>query len=153
MISNISLISIIILCLTIFYLFTSKYFNKSVCVLLISLALWLPLYNMFDSLGHATNIRPEGMFKIITSIVPNYENSMIYILVKDLNANNSPRLHKIVLNREAMQRLQDEGSDYAQRVFRLAGDGTGAYDVVYVDYTPPDLQKGDTQRSYQNNAQ
>ena len=93
------------------------------------------------------------MFKIITSIVPNYENSMIYILVKDLNSNNSPRLHKIFLNREAMQRLQDEGSDYGQRVFRLAGDGTGAYEVVYVDYTPPDLQKGDTQRSYQDNAQ
>ena len=25
--------------------------------------------------------------------------------------------------------------------------------AVDVDYTPPDLQKGDTQRSYQNNAQ
>jgi len=52
-----------------------------------------------------------------------------------------------------MNRLRDEGSDYSQEVYRVAGDGTGAYEVIYVDFTPPDLQKGNVQRSYQNNAQ
>jgi hypothetical protein len=77
----------------------------------------------------------------------------IYLLVKNIEKNNVPRLHKIKLNREQMNRLRDEGTSYDQEVYRVQGDGTGAYEVIYVDFTPPDLQKGGVQRSYQNNEQ
>ena len=52
-----------------------------------------------------------------------------------------------------MRRMREEGIDYSQQVFRMSGDGNGSYEVVYVDYSPPDLQKGDTQRSYMDNSQ
>ncbi|MBC8296176.1 MAG: hypothetical protein H8E55_10310, partial [Pelagibacterales bacterium] len=86
-------------------------------------------------------------------IVPNYEEVDIFLLIKDMQKQGAPRLHKIKLNREQMNRMRDEGSDYDQQIYRVAGDGTGAYEVIFVDYTPPDLQKGGVQRSYQNNEQ
>lgn len=61
----------------------------------------------------------------------------IYLLVKNIEKNNVPRLHKIKLNREQMNRLRDEGTSYDQEVYRVQGDGTGAYEVIYVDFTPP----------------
>jgi len=153
MISLLSAISLLIILLVLITLLFPKIFNKTLCIILLSCALWLPLYNMKTSLGKAINTPPKGLFKVITSIVPNYEELDIFLLVKDIQKQGAPRLHKIELNREQMNRLRDEGSDYDQQVYRVSGDGTGAYEVVYVDYTPPDLQKGDVQRSYQNNAQ
>lgn len=153
MISILSIISLIIIFIILITLIFPKIFNKTICIILLSCALWLPLYNMNKSLGNAINKAPKGVFKVITSIVPNYEALDIFLLVRDIEKQTAPRLHKIKLNREQMNRLRDEGSDYDQETYRVAGDGTGAYEVIYVDYTPPDLQKGDVQRSYQNNSQ
>lgn len=153
MISIITVISLLIICLVLVSLIFSKMFNKTICVILLSISLWLPLYNMNLSLGNALESAPKGMIKVITSIVPDYDNLDIFLLVKNIEKNNAPRLHKIKLNREQMNRLRDEGASYDQEVYRVQGDGTGAYEVIYVDFTPPDLQKGGVQRSYQNNEQ
>ena len=153
MISLLSTISLLIIFLILITLLFPIKFNKTLCIILLSFALWLPLYNMNKSLGKAVNKSPEGFFKIVTSIVPNYEELDIFLLIKDIQKQGAPRLHKIKLNREQMNRMRDEGSDYDQQVYRVAGDGTGAYEVIFVDYTPPDLQKGSVQRSYQNNEQ
>ena len=153
MISIITVISLLIICLVLISLIFSKMFNKTICVILLSISLWLPLYNMNLSLGNALESAPKGMIKVITSIVPDYDNLDIFLLVKNIEKNNAPRLHKIKLNREQMNRLRDEGASYDQEVYRVQGDGTGAYEVIYVDFTPPDLQKGGVQRSYQNNEQ
>ena len=153
MISIITVISLLIICLVLVSLIFSKMFNKTICVILLSISLWLPLYNMNLSLGNALESAPKGMIKVITSIVPNYDNLDIFLLVRNIEKNNAPRLHKIKLNREQMNRLRDEGASYDQEVYRVQGDGTGAYEVIYVDFTPPDLQKGGVQRSYQNNEQ
>ena len=130
-----------------------RFFNRTIVVVLLAIALWMPIYQNISSLGYAIAIKPSGNFKIITSLVPENNNSEIYILVKHLEQKELPRLHKIKLNREQMRRIRDEGIDYSQQVFRMSGDGSGTYEIVYVDYTPPDLQKGDTQRSYMDNAQ
>ena len=153
MLSIITVISLLIICLVLISLIFSKMFNKTICVILLSISLWLPLYNMNLSLGNALESAPKGMIKVITSIVPDYDNLDIFLLVKNIEKNNAPRLHKIKLNREQMNRLRDEGASYDQEVYRVQGDGTGAYEVIYVDFTPPDLQKGGVQRSYQNNEQ
>ncbi len=153
MISIITIISLLIICLVLITLFFPKIFNKTICIILLSISLWLPLYNMNLSLGKAIESAPKGMIKVITSIVPDYKNLDIYLLVRNIEKNNAPRLHKIKLNREQMNRLRDEGASYDQEVYRVQGDGTGAYEVIYVDFTPPDLQKGGVQRSYQNNEQ
>ena len=153
MLSILSIVSLVIISLVLVTLILPKIFNKTLCIILLSIALWLPLYNMNNSLGKAINKPPGGIFKVITSIVPNYDNLDIFLLVRDIEKQNVPRLHKIKLNREQMNRLRDEGASYDQEVYRVAGNGTGAYEVIYVDYTPPDLQKGNTQRSYQNNEQ
>ena len=153
MISIITVISLLIICLVLISLIFSKMFNKTICVILLSISLWLPLYNMNLSLGNALESAPKGMIKVITSIVPDYDNLDIFLLVKNIEKNNAPRLHKIKLNREQMNRLRDEGASYDQEVYRVQGDGTGADEVIYVDFTPPDLQKGGVQRSYQNNEQ
>ena len=153
MINPLSIIALLIIFFVLITLFIPKIFNKTLCIILLSCALWLPLYNMKSSLGKAINTAPEGLFKVITSIVPTYEELDIYLLIRDIEKQGAPRLHKIKLNREQMNRLRDEGSDYNQQVYRVSGDGTGAYEVIYVDYTPPDLQKGNVQRSYQNNEQ
>ena len=153
MISIISIISLLIICLVLITLVFPKIFNKTICIILLSISLWLPLYNMNLSLGKAIESAPKGMIKVITSIVPDYKNLDIYLLVRNIEKNNAPRLHKIKLNREQMNRLRDEGASYDQEVYRVQGDGTGAYEVIYVDFTPPDLQKGGVQRSYQNNEQ
>jgi len=108
---------------------------------------------MLESMGVAVEKRPTGVFKIITSIVPDYDKLDIYLLIKNMNSENPPRLHKIKLNREEMNRIRDEGSDYDQEVYRVEGDGSGAYELVYIDYDPPDLQKGDVQRSYEDREQ
>ena len=153
MISLLSTISLLIIFLILITLLFPIKFNKTLSIILLSFALWLPLYNMNKSLGKAVNKSPEGFFKIVTSIVPNCEELDIFLLIKDIQKQGAPRLHKIKLNREQMNRMRDEGSDYDQQVYRVAGDGTGAYEVIFVDYTPPDLQKGGVQRSYQNNEQ
>ena len=153
MISIITIISLLIICLVLITLVFPKIFNKTICIILLSISLWLPLYNMNLSLGKAIESAPKGMIKVITSIVPDYKNLDIYLLVRNIEKNNAPRLHKIKLNREQMNRLRDEGASYGQEVYRVQGDGTGAYEVIYVDFTPPDLQKGGVQRSYQNNEQ
>ena len=153
MISIITIISLLIIFLVLITLFFPKIFNKTICIILLSISLWLPLYNMNLSLGKAIESAPKGMIKVITSIVPDYKNLDIYLLVRNIEKNNAPRLHKIKLNREQMNRLRDEGASYDQEVYRVQGDGTGAYEVIYVDFTPPDLQKGGVQRSYQNNEQ
>ncbi len=153
MISIITIISLLIICLVLITLVFPKIFNKTICIILLSISLWLPLYNMNLSLGKAIESAPKGMIKVITSIVPDYKNLDIYLLVRNIEKNNAPRLHKIKLNREQMNRLRDEGASYDQEVYRVQGDGTGAYEVIYVDFTPPDLQKGGVQRSYQNNEQ
>ena len=153
MLNTITIISLIIISLVLITLVFPKIFNKTICVILLSISLWLPLYNMNLSLGNALESAPKGMIKVITSIVPNYNNLDIFLLVRNIEKNNAPRLHKIKLNREQMNRLRDEGASYDQEVYRVQGDGTGAYEVIYVDFTPPDLQKGGVQRSYQNNEQ
>lgn len=153
MISMITLISLLIICIVLITLFFPKIFNKTICIILLSISLWLPLYNMNNSLGNALEAAPKGMIKVITSIVPDYKNLDIFLLVRNIENNTAPRLHKIKLNREQMNRLRDEGASYDQEVYRVQGDGTGAYEVIYVDFTPPDLQKGGVQRSYQNNEQ
>lgn len=153
MISMITLISLLIICIVLITLFFPKIFNKTICIILLSISLWLPLYNMNKSLGNALEAAPKGMIKVITSIVPDYKNLDIFLLVRNIENNTAPRLHKIKLNREQMNRLRDEGASYDQEVYRVQGDGTGAYEVIYVDFTPPDLQKGGVQRSYQNNEQ
>ena len=153
MISMITLISLLIIILVLITLFFPKIFNKTICIILLSISLWLPLYNMNLSLGYAIETAPKGMIKVITSIVPDYKKLDIYLLVRNIEKNTAPRLHKIKLNREQMNRLRDEGASYDQEVYRVQGDGTGAYEVIYVDFTPPDLQKGGVQRSYQNNEQ
>ena len=153
MISIITIISLLIICLVLITLVFPKIFNKTICIILLSISLWLPLYNMNLSLGKAIESAPKGMIKVITSIVPDYKNLDIYLLVRNIEKNNAPRLHKIKLNREQMNRLRDEGASYDQEVYRVQGDGTGAYEVIYVDFTPPDLQKGGVQSSYQNNEQ
>ena len=142
MISIITIISLLIICLVLITLVFPKIFNKTICIILLSISLWLPLYNMNLSLGKAIESAPKGMIKVITSIVPDYKNLDIYLLVRNIEKNNAPRLHKIKLNREQMNRLRDEGASYDQEVYRVQGDGTGAYEVIYVDFTPPDLQKG-----------
>ena len=148
-----TVLSYLILFLVIVSLFIKSSLNKTLNIVLLSFALWLPLYGMINSMGVAIEKRPTGIFKIVTSIVPDYSKKDIYLLIKDMHSENPPRLHKIELNREEMNRIRDEGSDYDQEVFRVQRDGSGAYELVYVDFEPPDLQKGDVQRSYEDREQ
>jgi hypothetical protein len=50
---------------------------------------------MNKSLGKAVNKSPEGFFKIVTSIVPNYEELDIFLLIKEKEIlNNYPKPNK-----------------------------------------------------------
>ena len=60
---------------------------------------------------------------------------------------------------EAEQKSPDFVAINPNAAFPVLKDGdfilweSNAIEVIYVDYTPPDLQKGNIQRSYQNNEQ
>ena len=43
----------------------------------------------------------------------------------------------------------DVNADYNQMVMRIGNDGGGEYEVVYVDYQPPDLLKDGMVRGWQ----
>ncbi len=88
-----------IILLVVITAFLPRLFNRTIVVVLLAVALWMPIYQNISSLGYAIAVKPSGNFKIITSLVPENNNSEIYILVKHLERKELPRLHKIKLNR------------------------------------------------------
>ena len=85
-----TVLSYLILFLVIVSLFIKSSLNKTLNIVLLSFALWLPLYGMINSMGVAIEKRPTGIFKIVTSIVPDYSKKDIYLLIKDMHSENPP---------------------------------------------------------------
>lgn len=112
-----------------------------------AVALWLPLLSQLQTLGAPNPYPPDGDYRIISSKLSD-AHDMLYIFAEAMGADTTPRMYQIPFDLDRYERLTDTGADYTQQILRIEGGNGDDYDIVYVDYTPPDLLKGDMMRAY-----
>lgn len=112
-----------------------------------AVALWLPLFALADTLGRPDFRAPEGDYKVIASKLDK-DNGNFYIFVDTLGADPTPRVYAIRFEPHEYERFERTASNYEQQVLRLTHGG-GNYEVMYVDYMPPDLLKDGMMRGWQ----
>jgi len=112
-----------------------------------AVALWLPLFALLSTLGEANPFPPEGRYRMIASKMHD-DQRHLYMFVDTLDNDPTPRLFRIPFDRSKFDRL--DATDYASQVVSISGGEGGDFEVVYVDYQPPDLLKDDVMRGYQD---
>ena len=112
-----------------------------------AVALWLPLFALTDTLGQPNPYPPEGDYRVLSSKLDK-DSGQLYMFLDTLGVDPTPRVYSIHFDPGEYERFEDMASDYEQQVLRLS-EGDGAYDVVYVDYEPPDLLKDGLMRGWQ----
>ena len=114
-----------------------------------AVALWLPLLSQLQTLGAPNPYPPDGDYQVISSKL-NEAHDTLYIFAEAMGADPTPRIYQIPFDLDKYERLTQTASDYTQQVLRIEDGGGGDYEVVYVDYMPPDLLKGDMMRAYRS---
>ena len=129
-------------------LFVRRGWLKPVAVIAGAVALWLPLLSQLETLGAPSPNPPSGLYQVISSKMSESED-ILYLFVDAMETDLTPRVYQIPFKRDKYERLRTEG-DYAGRVLRVQVGEGGSYEVVYVDYEPPDLLKDGMMRAYRN---
>lgn len=112
-----------------------------------AVALWLPLFALMDTLGQPNPYPPEGNYKVISSKLDK-DTGRFYMFLDTLGVDPTPRVYMIRFDPDEYERFEETASDYEQQVVHLSS-GDGDYEVVYVDYEPPDLLKDGLMRGWQ----
>lgn len=112
-----------------------------------AVALWLPLFALIGTLGRPNPYPPEGNYKVLSSKLDK-DTGRFYMFLDTLGVDPTPRVYQIQFNMDDYERFEATAADYEQQVVELSG-GDGEYEVVYVDYEPPDLLKGGVVRGWQ----
>ncbi len=110
-------------------------------------ALWLPLFALLDTLGQPNPYPPDGNYKVLASKLDK-DTGRFWMFLDTLGVDPTPRVYMIQFDLEDYERFEATASDYEQQVVRLMS-GEGDYEVVYVDYQPPDLLKDEVMRGWQ----
>ena len=121
---------------------------RPVAVIAGALALWLPLLSQLETLGAPSPQPPSGDYRVISSKMSESED-ILYLFVDAMETDFTPRVYQIPFKRDKYERLRAEG-DYAGRVLRIQTGEGGTYEVVYVDYEPPDLLKDGVMRGWRS---
>ena len=129
-------------------IFVRRRWLRSLAVVAGAVALWLPLLTHIETLGAPSPFPPEGDYRLISSKMDDTED-ILYLFVDTLGQDFTPRVYRIPFDRSRYKRLAEQ-SDYLVRVLRISGGRGGDFEVVYVDYTPPDLLKGNMMRGWRN---
>ena len=112
-----------------------------------AMALWLPLFALIDTLGLPNPYPPEGNYKVLSSKLDK-DSGRFYMFLDTLGVDPTPRVYMIQFDLDEYERFEQTAADYEQQVVELSG-GDGEYEVVYVDYEPPDLLKDGVMRGWQ----
>jgi len=112
-----------------------------------AVALWLPLFALLDTLGQPNPYPPNGHYKVLSSKL-HKETGRFYLFLDTLGVDPTPRVYVIQFEMDEYERFAETASDYEMQVIQLNGGG-GDYEVVYVDYQPPDLLKDGVMRGWQ----
>jgi hypothetical protein len=128
-------------------IFFRRRWLRPIAVVAGAAALWLPLFALLDTLGLPNPYPPPGDYRLISS---RYDASseMLYMFVDTMGRDFTPRVYAMFFDRSKYDRL-DRNADYNARILRLFNSAGGDFDVVYVDYEPPDLLKDDMMRGWQ----
>ena len=127
--------------------FVRRWWLKPIAVVAGAVALWLPLFALLDTLGLPNPYPPPGDYRLLSSKY-DPESEMLYMFVDTLGRDFTPRVYGLYFDKSRYERL-DVNADYNQMVMRIGNDGGGEYEVVYVDYQPPDLLKDGMVRGWQ----
>ena len=119
---------------------------KPLAVIAGAVALWLPLFALFDTLGRPNPYPPKGTYRMLASSFDD-QSETLYVFVDSVAKDLMPRVYRMHFEREKFRRLQESESDYTQRVLQIGG-GSGDFELVYIDYEPPDLLKDEFRRGY-----
>jgi len=120
---------------------------KPIAVMAGAVALWLPLFAMFDTLGRPNPYPPKGTYRMLASKFDE-PTGTLYVFVDSVAKDLMPRVYRMEFDRGKYRRLQESESDYTQRVLQI-GSGQGSdFELVYIDYEPPDLLKDEFRRGY-----
>jgi len=120
---------------------------RPIAVVAGAVALWLPLFALLDTLGLPNPYPPEGDYKVIATRYDE-DRQIMYLFADTLGRDFTPRVFGMAYDRQKYSRLE-QNPDYSVVVMRLSNSGGGDYEVVYVDYEPPDLLKDGMVRGWQ----
>lgn len=112
-----------------------------------AVALWLPLFALLDTLGLPNPYPPDGDYRLLSSRYDE-ETGTLYMFVDTLGRDFTPRVFSMYFDKTQYERMQ-RNVDYDQQVLRLSSSAGGDFEVVYVDYEPPDLLKDGMMRGWQ----
>lgn len=110
-------------------------------------ALWLPLFALIETLGQPNPYPPDGRYRVLSSTLDK-DAGRLYLFVDTLGADPTPRVYAIPFDPGEYERFEAQAADYEQQVLEIVS-GEGEYEVVYVDYEPPDLLKDGLMRGWQ----
>lgn len=141
MILHVLAVSIVVL-----MIFIKKPGFRLVGVVCGAVAIWLPLFMLLKTLGLPHPDTPSGKVRILGSKMHDTED-VLYVFVDTLGRDKTPRVFSIPVERKRYSR-RGNAVDYTMQVVSVEpGDG-GMFELVYVDYEPPDLLKGGMMRRY-----
>lgn len=120
---------------------------KPLAVVMGAVSLWLPLFALLDTLGLANPYPPVGDYRLISSKY-DQDSERLYLFVDTMGRDSTPRVYSMHFDKTRYDRM-DQNTDYSAVVMRLGNDAGGDYEVVYVDYEPPDLLKDGMMRGWQ----
>lgn len=120
---------------------------KPVAVVAGAVSLWLPLFALLETLGRPNPYPPLGDYRMISSTYDE-DSERLYLFVDTMGQDSTPRVYSMRFDKSRYNRM-DQNVDYSAVVMRLGNDGGGDYEVVYVDYEPPDLLKDNLMRGWQ----
>lgn len=128
-------------------IFYRRRWLKPLAVVAGAVALWLPLFALLDTLGLPNPYPPLGDYRLISSKYDR-ESQVLYMFVDTLGRDFTPRVFGMYFDKSRYDRM-DTNVDYSVVVMRLGDNAGGDYEVVYVDYEPPDLLKDGMVRGWQ----
>ncbi len=148
MTTYLALIAVHVACVAVILIaiFADRRWLKPLAVLAGAALIWMPLLILLNTLGIPNGSPPNGKYQMLSSRMHETDD-VLYVFVNALEEDYTPRVYSIPFTRRQYDRLQ-ESSDYDLRVLNIEQGAGGNYEVVYVDYTPPDLLKGDVMRGW-----
>ena len=111
-------------------------------------AIWLPLFILINTLGEPHPIPPGEVMKLLAVVE---DDRQLYLFVDKKRDEPTTRMYNV--------RLADNNADGAfhvqQTAYGLLGvqltpTDSGDWEVIYLDYVPPEWEKGGVQRSWRN---
>ena len=128
-------------------IFLRRRWLRPIAVVAGAAALWLPMFALLDTLGLPNPYPTTGDYRLISSRYDEASETL-YAFVDTMGRDFTPRVFAMHFDKSKYDRL-DRNADYNARVLRLFNSSGGDFEVVYVDYEPPDLLKDDMTRGWQ----